>query len=222
MASSDRTGRSAPRSLGLHVLEHLGGRQHRLAYDGHAHVAGQMEQHLGELGLGPAFPEGEAQMDVELGMAAGRGVRNDANKRARLEIEARARPQRAEHGLCRHIDELRHDRIALVFGLPALEGSLAHQFSADRFPFLVKLAVSSHRVVSLPVAFVVGPGCYSAARMQPNAAAGIGERATITPPLARSGAVARLACSPLAFEASACGSSLSRVARCMKCWELRK
>src|SRR5262245_31996988 len=80
----DRKLRSAPRSLGFHLLEHLGGGQHRLADDGHAHVAGEVEQHLGELPLGPAFLEGKAQMDFELGMPARRGVRDYANERARL------------------------------------------------------------------------------------------------------------------------------------------
>src|SRR5690242_12026116 len=88
--------------------EDLGSNQHCFADDWHADIAGEMDEDLAELAFGPALLQGKAQMDVELGMTAGGSIRDDADERARLEIEPRPRPERTEHGLGGEVDELFH------------------------------------------------------------------------------------------------------------------
>ena len=68
--------------------EHARGDQHRLADQGHTDVAREMEQDLDQLVLAPSLLEGKPQVDIELGMTPRRGIRDDADQRARLEVEA--------------------------------------------------------------------------------------------------------------------------------------
>src|SRR5262249_52231426 len=89
----------------LHLRKSLGGDQHGLADERYANIAREMQQHFGELVLGPALLEGEAQMNVELGMTPAHRVRDHADQRAGLKIEAGTGPQRAEHGLGRNVYE---------------------------------------------------------------------------------------------------------------------
>src|SRR5581483_6901446 len=137
-------------ALGPDLGEHLGGHQHGLADDRHADVAGEVQQRFRQLLLGPALLEGEAQVDVELGVAPGRRVGDDADERARLDVEAWARPQRAEHRLGGDVDELLHDGVARVVGLVAREVGFSPQTPADRLALPVELAVG-HWLVSSPI-----------------------------------------------------------------------
>src|SRR5215470_18460957 len=100
-----------------------------------------MNEHLGELVLGPALSQGEAQVDVELGMTAGGSVRDDADERAGLDIEPRPRPERAEYGLGGEVDELFHDWVFGVFALVARKILLSTQPPAVCHALLVKLVL---------------------------------------------------------------------------------
>lgn len=98
--------RSGLGGLGPFVGEDILGHHDRFADQWHADVSRQVDEHLQKLRFGPALPQGEAQMEVELGMAARRRVGDDADERSRLEIETRPRTKGAEDGLRRDIDEV--------------------------------------------------------------------------------------------------------------------
>jgi hypothetical protein len=52
-------------TLGLHLGKYLGGHEQRLANDRHADVAGQVQEDLDQLILGPSLLEGKAEVDIE-------------------------------------------------------------------------------------------------------------------------------------------------------------
>src|SRR2546429_3855310 len=89
-------------------------------------------------------------MDIELGMAPGRRIGYDLDERARLEVEPRARPQRAENRLSGDFVELLHDRVAVVLALVALETGVAPQVPADRLALPIEFALG-HELASLAV-----------------------------------------------------------------------
>src|SRR5205807_3899301 len=79
-------------------------------------------------------------MDGELGRARGRGVGHDADQRAGLEVQSRARPQSAEDRLGRDVDELLHDGIVVCGLVDALDVRVAEQLTAHLASLLVGLA----------------------------------------------------------------------------------
>src|SRR6516225_8911966 len=121
--------------------EDPGSDQHCFADDWHADIAREMDEDFGELVFGPALLQGKAQMDVELGMTAGGSIRDDADERARLDIEPGPRPERTEHGLGGDVDELFHHWVFGVFARIAREILLSAQPPADCHALLVKLAL---------------------------------------------------------------------------------
>src|SRR6266849_7646836 len=123
-----RAAESSPLPLGLDLSKDLGGREQALADDRHAHIAGHVQERLRQLLFRPSLPEGHAQVDGELGLPPGGGVRDDADQRARLEIEARARPEGTEHRLGGHIDELPHDRVLVRRAVGPLDERVTQQF----------------------------------------------------------------------------------------------
>src|SRR6266849_4258859 len=125
--------------LGLDFAEHSRGREQALADDRHANVAGHVQEGLRQLLLRPSLTEGHAEMNGELGLSPRGGVRDDAHQRARLEIEARARPEGPEHRLGGHVDELPHDRVLVDRAVDPLGVGIAQQLPAH--------------LAALPVAF---------------------------------------------------------------------
>ena len=77
-------------------------------------------------------------MQAEFGLAAGGGVGDDADQGAGLQIETGPRPQRAEYGLGRHVDEFLHDRVAVDLASRALDRCVAHELPPHGRPFLDK------------------------------------------------------------------------------------
>src|SRR6266849_11063809 len=114
--------------LGLDFAEHSRGREQALPDDRHAHVAGHVQEGLRQLLLRPSLTEGHTEMNGELGLSPRGGVRDDADQRARLEIEARARPQGTEHRLGGHVDELSHDRVLVRRAVGPLDERVTQQF----------------------------------------------------------------------------------------------
>src|SRR5579872_6335895 len=126
--------------LGAVFLEDAAGDLHRLADHRHADIARQVQQGFGQLLLGPALAQREAQMQGEFRLAARAGVGDDADQRAGFRVEAGPGPQRAEHGLGGDIDEFLHHRIAVDSLGRGLDRGIAHQLPAHLGAFLVQLA----------------------------------------------------------------------------------
>src|SRR5438477_11868933 len=101
-----------------------------------------MQQHLAQFVLAPALPQREAKMNGKFWLPPGGRVRDSTNQRARLQIEAWSRPQRAEHVLRRYVEKFLHHRVGVDL-FRATRGSL----------FAVKLA--SHRC-TLAIEFALG------------------------------------------------------------------
>ena len=74
-------------SLRPHVREDLGSYQHRFTNDWDADIARQVQEDFDELILSPPLLEGKAQVNIKLGVSSGSRVRNNANQRARLDVE---------------------------------------------------------------------------------------------------------------------------------------
>ena len=66
---------------GVDLGEDLLGGQEGFPDERDAHVAGHVEEGLDQLVLGPALAERHAQVDGQFGIAAGGGVRHDADER---------------------------------------------------------------------------------------------------------------------------------------------
>jgi len=100
-----------------------------------------VEQHLGQFVLGPALPQGKADVQRELRLAAHAGIGDDADQRAQLGVDPGTRPQRAEHGLGRDIDEFFHHWVAVDFARRFLDRSITHQLPPHRRALFVKFAL---------------------------------------------------------------------------------
>src|SRR5947208_10713614 len=87
-------------------------------------------------------------MEAQFWLAAGRGIRDDADQRPRLQIETGTRPQRAENRFSRHVDEFLHHWVAVDLAGRPLDRRVAHQLAPHRRAFLIQFALS-HTVVLL-------------------------------------------------------------------------
>src|SRR6185369_16874884 len=86
-------------SLGTHLRKGRLRDQQRLAHQGRADIAEQVQNSLRELVFGPAVVERKADMQFQLRGPPRCGVGDDADHRPGLEVEPGPRPQRAEDGL---------------------------------------------------------------------------------------------------------------------------
>src|SRR5262245_44347532 len=132
------------RPSALELREHLPRREHGPASQGRPYVAHQVDQHLGQLVLGPPLPEGHLEMEGQLLGPPGGGVRHHADQGARLEIQARTGPQRAEDVLGGNVDELLHHGIAVHRSVDALGVLVAHQ-RPPHLPALPQPLALGHR-----------------------------------------------------------------------------
>ena len=81
-------------------------------------------------------------MDLELGLVGGGRVGDDADQRAGLQIEPGPRPQRAEHGLGSHVDEIAHHRVRIILLVGPLDELVAEQRPAQCRALAIRLALA--------------------------------------------------------------------------------